>query len=75
MCSGVIGSLRTASTSDWIEDGFVFVRCGPDHHTINFVRGKRTIMHHIAFELKDAAQIVSACDFLGRRNIKLTWGP
>jgi catechol 2,3-dioxygenase-like lactoylglutathione lyase family enzyme len=62
-------------TSDWIEDWFVFMRCGPDHHTINFVRGKRTIMHHIAFELKDAAQIFSACDFLGGRNIKLTWGP
>jgi catechol 2,3-dioxygenase-like lactoylglutathione lyase family enzyme len=28
--------------SDWIEDWFVFMRCGPDHHTINFVRGKRT---------------------------------
>jgi hypothetical protein len=39
------------------------------------VRGKRTIMHHIAFELKDSAQIFQACDFLGGRNIKLTWGP
>src|SRR5580692_5307884 len=27
--------------SDWIENWFVFMRCGPDHHTINFVRGKR----------------------------------
>jgi catechol 2,3-dioxygenase-like lactoylglutathione lyase family enzyme len=61
--------------SDWIQDWFVFMRCGPDHHTINFVRGKRTQMHHVAFELKDWAQILSACDFLGSRNIDLIWGP
>jgi catechol 2,3-dioxygenase-like lactoylglutathione lyase family enzyme len=61
--------------SDWIQDWFVFMRCGPDHHTINFVRGKRTQMHHVAFELKDWAQIQAACDFLGRNNIPLIWGP
>jgi catechol 2,3-dioxygenase-like lactoylglutathione lyase family enzyme len=61
--------------SDWIADWFVFMRCGPDHHTINFVRGKRTQMHHIAFELKDWAHIQTACDFLGGRNIPLIWGP
>jgi hypothetical protein len=32
-------------------------------------------MHHIAFELKDWAQILSACDFLGGKNIPLIWGP
>ena len=26
--------------SDWIEDWFVFMRCGPDHHTVNFVHGQ-----------------------------------
>lgn len=61
--------------SDWIQDWFVFMRCGPDHHTINFVRGKRTQMHHVAFELKDWAQIQTACDFLGSKDIKLIWGP
>ena len=61
--------------SDWIADWFVFMRCGPDHHTINFVRGKRTQMHHVAFELKDWAQVQSACDFLGGKNIPLIWGP
>ena len=39
--------------SDWIEDYFVFLRCGPDHHTVNFVTGKTKKMHHMAFELKD----------------------
>jgi hypothetical protein len=42
---------------------------------VNFVRGKRTIMHHVAFELKDWAQILTACDFLGSKDLKLTWGP
>jgi catechol 2,3-dioxygenase-like lactoylglutathione lyase family enzyme len=61
--------------SDWIQDWFAFMRCGPDHHTVNFVRGARTQMHHIAFELKDWAQIQTACDFLGSKNIQLLWGP
>jgi catechol 2,3-dioxygenase-like lactoylglutathione lyase family enzyme len=61
--------------SDWIEDWFVFMRCGPDHHTVNFVRGKSTKIHHIAFELKDWAQVQVACDFLGQKNISIIWGP
>jgi catechol 2,3-dioxygenase-like lactoylglutathione lyase family enzyme len=61
--------------SDWLEDWFVFLRCGPDHHTVNFVQGARTQMHHIAFELKDWAQIQAACDFLGSRRILIIWGP
>ena len=32
-------------------------------------------MHHVAFELKDWAQILAACDFLGSKNIPLIWGP
>jgi catechol 2,3-dioxygenase-like lactoylglutathione lyase family enzyme len=61
--------------SDWIGDWFVFMRCGPDHHTVNFVRGKRTLMHHVAFELKDSAQLLTACDFLGSKKIPIIWGP
>lgn len=61
--------------SDWISDWFAFLRCGPDHHTINFVRGKTTKMHHVAFELKDWAHVQHACDFLGSKNIQLIWGP
>jgi catechol 2,3-dioxygenase-like lactoylglutathione lyase family enzyme len=35
--------------SDWIEDYFAFLRCGPDHHTLNFITGPGTFMHHLAF--------------------------
>ena len=61
--------------SDWIEDWFVFLRCNPDHHTVNFIKGSTAELHHIAFELKDWAQVLSACDFLGGRNIPIIWGP
>ena len=39
------------------------LRAGPPH--LNFVRGKTTKMHHVAFELRDTAQLLAACDFLG----------
>lgn len=61
--------------SDRIEDYFLFLRCGPDHHTVNFIESPRAKMHHIAFELKDATHIFSACDFLGHHDYPLIWGP
>jgi catechol 2,3-dioxygenase-like lactoylglutathione lyase family enzyme len=61
--------------SDWMGDFFVFMRCGPDHHTVNFVQAKGTKMHHIAFELRDWAHVETACDHLSRNDIRLVWGP
>ena len=63
--------------SDWRTDIFVFLRCGPDHHTINFARShSNTVkMHHVAFELRDWSEIQRAIDFLGKNNIRLAWGP
>ncbi len=61
--------------SDWIDDWFVFMRCNADHHTVNFVRGPQTGMHHIAFELKDFIHLQNACDLFGQQNIPILWGP
>lgn len=61
--------------SDWIEESFVFMRCGPDHHTLNFVAGEVRRMNHIAFELRDASHLHRACDLLGRNRIQILWGP
>jgi catechol 2,3-dioxygenase-like lactoylglutathione lyase family enzyme len=61
--------------SDWIEDWFVFLRCGADHHTVNFVTGKQVKMHHMAFELKDWAHMQTACELFGQRRIPIIWGP
>jgi len=61
--------------SDWIDDFFVFMRCNADHHTVNFVRGGVSKMHHLAFELKDFIHLQNACDLLGQMNIPILWGP
>lgn len=61
--------------SDWMEDFFVFLRCGPDHHTCNFIASANRGMHHMAFELRDWAHVQMACDWLARNGYKITWGP
>jgi catechol 2,3-dioxygenase-like lactoylglutathione lyase family enzyme len=61
--------------SDWIEDFFSFLRCGVDHHTVNFVKGKSNKMHHIAFELKDWPHMQNACELFAQRDVPVIWGP
>ena len=61
--------------SDWMADFFVFLRCSPDHHTINLVDSKRSKMHHIAFELRNWGHLQTACDFLATKGYPLIWGP
>jgi catechol 2,3-dioxygenase-like lactoylglutathione lyase family enzyme len=61
--------------SDWRGDFFVFMRCSPDHHTVNFFRDDKQMVHHIAFEVKDWPEIQRACDYLAKSNIQLVWGP
>jgi catechol 2,3-dioxygenase-like lactoylglutathione lyase family enzyme len=61
--------------SDWIEDFFVFQRCNPDHHTLNFIKGEKNALHHVAFELKDATHLQTACDILGQTRTPIVRGP
>jgi catechol 2,3-dioxygenase-like lactoylglutathione lyase family enzyme len=61
--------------SDWMENFFSFLRCGPDHHTVNFRTGPKHFMHHIAFELNDWAHLGLACETLGRHKRPILWGP
>jgi catechol 2,3-dioxygenase-like lactoylglutathione lyase family enzyme len=61
--------------SDWMGDFFAFLRCSPDHHTLNFVNSGKIKMHHCAFELKDWGHIQTASDYLASRKIPLIWGP
>lgn len=61
--------------SDSREDWFVFMRCGRDHHTANFIQTGKTDLHHLAFELRDEAEINRACDHIARMGMKLYWGP
>jgi len=61
--------------SDWIGDRFSFLRCGCDHHTVNFVRYEEARLHHLAFEVRDMAELQRSCDYLARNGIHLVWGP
>ncbi len=61
--------------SDWRHEIFVFMRCGPEHHAINFALGQSTKMHHIAYEVKDWAEMLRACDWLGYNGYHIIWGP
>lgn len=62
--------------SDWIGDFFSFMRCGPDHHTVNLLRSdENQLMHHIAFELTDMDHLQCACDTLSRSDLPVIWGP
>jgi len=61
--------------SDWIDDFFVFMRCGSDHHSVNFLSGDVIRLHHFAFELNDFSHMKNACDLLAQRGIPLVWGP
>jgi catechol 2,3-dioxygenase-like lactoylglutathione lyase family enzyme len=61
--------------SDWMGDFFSFLRCGPDHHTINLMRSEQDRHFHTAFELRDWGHMLTACDYLSLHGYKLLWGP
>jgi catechol 2,3-dioxygenase-like lactoylglutathione lyase family enzyme len=61
--------------SDWMADFFVFLRCGPDHHTINLMGTGSNRHFHTAFEVRDWGHLQTACDFLSRNGYKMLWGP
>jgi catechol 2,3-dioxygenase-like lactoylglutathione lyase family enzyme len=62
--------------SDTIGDYFVFLRCNADHHAANFLASQKYRgMHHIAYEMRDPAHLLTMLDHLAREGYRLTWGP
>ena len=61
--------------SDWMADFFVFLRCGPDHHTINLMGTGSNRHFHTAFEVRNWGHLQEACDFLSLNGYKTLWGP
>lgn len=61
--------------SDWVEDRFVFMRSGYEHHTLNFARAPVRSLHHLAFELRGPSHMQQACDHLARHKLSILWGP
>jgi catechol-2,3-dioxygenase len=65
--------------SDTVGDYFAFLRCGPDHHTINLLArptkdGSYRGMHHIAFEMRDLAHLRDGLDQISKHGYLLEWG-
>jgi catechol-2,3-dioxygenase len=62
--------------ADMIGDFFVFLRCNPDHHTVNLMAsGKRSGLHHSAFEVRDFMHLKEMLDHLAHHEVRLEWGP
>jgi catechol 2,3-dioxygenase-like lactoylglutathione lyase family enzyme len=60
---------------DWVDDFFLFLRCGHEHHTVNFIRSNTTRMHHVAFEMQNSAALTASCDLLAQAKLDILWGP
>ena len=62
--------------SDSADDAVHFLRCDPNHHSLNlFHSPEQDGLHHLAFEARDAAHLTMICDHLGAFAIPLYWGP
>jgi catechol-2,3-dioxygenase len=62
--------------ADWIGDFFVFLRCGPEHHVLNFIRSEPFgHLHHVGYQLSDPAHLLTACDRLAQHGTRIIWGP
>jgi catechol-2,3-dioxygenase len=62
--------------SDRVEDFFVFLRCGPDHHSANFLTSTTFEgIHHIAYEFRDPGHLITMVDHLSKNGYRLDWGP
>ena len=54
---------------------FLFMRVGPDHHTVNFMENpEESGLHHFAFEARDVDHIKNLLDVLSRDQVTLEWG-
>lgn len=61
--------------TDWIGNVANFLTCNREHHTLNIVQAKGSLMHHIAFELRGASHQYDSSDWLAKNNIPILWGP
>lgn len=61
--------------TDRILDLANFLTCNEDHHTINIIQGKKSYMHHIAFQLRNPAHQYDSSDILIKHDIPTIWGP
>jgi catechol 2,3-dioxygenase-like lactoylglutathione lyase family enzyme len=68
--------------SDRNEHGMVFLRHGPDHHTVALVPAKnraelpeegKPVFHHCAFEVASVSELFRIRDFLKAKGVKIVY--
>ncbi|MFT6676670.1 MAG: catechol-2,3-dioxygenase [Sulfitobacter sp.] len=62
-------------TTDWIEGLATFMTCSAEHHVINIIKAPPSMVHHIAYQLRESAAHVLAADKLTAAGIDTKWGP
>lgn len=60
--------------SDRIGNDIIWMRCGPDHHTLNIVRGPNGLQHY-AWEVESWADLERMGDHLLANGMTYIWGP
>jgi len=61
--------------SDEVGDGLgYFLRCNSDHHAVAILPG-RGVFHHLAWEVKEFANLMRVADLLAERGQRTLWGP
>jgi catechol-2,3-dioxygenase len=63
------------SITDWMGESFVWLRCGPEHHTVAAVRGAAPGLDHYAYEIGGWDDFKLWCDRLAELAIPVFWGP
>ncbi len=62
--------------SDWLGEKFCWLRCNPDHHGIALSEHDRApMMHHLAFHVRDMAELVQQAEHLMHNGRHLLYGP
>lgn len=61
--------------TDWIGDGAVWMHVDPRHHVLAFLDKGYGHIHHVAYEMVDAAAICNTLDHIAKHGRFVTWGP
>lgn len=60
--------------SDWIGDFMTFLRCNPVHHRLAVLPGPPAL-NHVAFEMRNADEMMRGLSRLKAEGLALKWGP
>ena len=75
--TGLLTETLGFHVTDRIETLATFLTCTHDHHVLNVIDAPVpvTLLHHMAFGLRDSAHQYLACDQLATASLPIVWGP